>query len=109
MAITAEALLAQRFGVRDYEVPGLGIIRVRPLTRAEALAVVGKKLDQDVMEQQLLSKAVVEPKLTESDIRTWQANSPAGELGDLVLFVQQISGLAEGAAKSGVPDPGSES
>jgi hypothetical protein len=102
MAITREQLLAERFGVRDYEIPDVGTVRVRPLTRSEALDVVGREMDKAEQEQLVLSQALIEPKMTMSDVAAWQSTSPAGEIQDLVQFVQQISGLAEGAPKSGV-------
>ncbi|SRR6184192_252432 len=102
MTVSKEDLLKQRFGVTDYEIPDVGSVRVRALTHGEALQVAGVEQDRRDLEAKVLSWAVIEPKLTEAEALVWIDNSPAGELTDLVKFVQQLSGLAEGAAKSGV-------
>lgn len=103
MTVSKEDLLKQRFGVTDYSIPGVGHIQVRCLTHGEALQVAGVEQDRRELEAKVLSWAMIEPKLTEAEALVWIDNSPAGELTDLVKFVQQLSGLAEGAAKSGVP------
>lgn len=107
--LTKEQLLAQRFGVREYEIPGVGTIRVRSLTRGEALEVVGKELDKAEAERYLLAKGLVEPALTEDDVRVWQDNSPAGEIQEIAKLVTELSGLSDGAPKSGVPGDGVQS
>lgn len=104
--VSKEVLLSQRFGVRAYPIPGVGVVRVRPLTRGEALEMVGKEYDQAELECKLLSIAMIEPALTEADVRHWQLNATAGELADFVEFVQDISGMKAAAAKSGLPDAG---
>jgi hypothetical protein len=100
--IDKTALLAKRFGVHDVEIPGVGTVQVRPLSRAEALELQGKELDAAVMEQRLLALALVAPKLTEAEVAEWQANSPAGELepvGDAILV---LSGMKKESAKEAV-------
>lgn len=104
--ITKEQLLEQRFGVREYEIPGVGAIKVRSLTRGEALEVVGKELDKGASERFLLSKGLVEPSLTEADVKVWQDNSPAGEIQEIAKLITELSGLSDGAPKSGVPGNG---
>jgi hypothetical protein len=102
--ISKEALLQQRFGLTDYEIPGVGTVKVRSLTRGEALQVVGVEKDKRDLESQILAWAMVEPPLTVEDARLWMDHSPAGELQALTQFITRLSGLAEGAAKSGVPE-----
>ncbi len=101
-AISKEDLLAERFGVVDVEIPGVGTVQVRPLSRAEALAVQGVELHPAVLEQRLLSAAMVSPKLTESEVRTWQENSPAGELEPVADRILVLSGMKQESAKEAV-------
>jgi hypothetical protein len=103
MTVSKEDLLRQRFGVTDYEIAGVGTVQVRALTRGEALQVVGVERDKRELEAQIVAWAVVEPKLTEAEVRTWMDNSPAGELQGLTQFITTLSGLSDGAPKSGVP------
>lgn len=96
------ALLARRFGVHDVEIPGVGTVQVRPLSRAEALELQGTELPTAVMERQLLAKALVSPALTEDEVRIWQENSPAGELDPVGDAVLTLSGMKKESAKEAV-------
>jgi hypothetical protein len=100
--LSKEALLARRFGVHDLEVEGVGVVQVRPLSRAEALEVQGVEMPVAVMEQKLISKAMVSPKLTEDDVRVWQENSPAGELEPVGDKIMILSGMKKESAKEAV-------
>ena len=96
------ALLAKRFGVEDVEIDGVGTVQVRPLSRAEALALQDRELDAAEMERYLVALAMVAPALSEDEVGQWQANSPAGELEPVADAILRISGMKKEAAKSGV-------
>lgn len=98
------ALLAERFGVVDVELPGLGTVKVRPLTRAEAIKLRGVELQVDEMEQTLLSLAMVEPKMTKDQVRQWQEVAPAGELEPIGEEIIRISGMDKVAGKQAYAD-----
>lgn len=98
------ALLAKRFGVEDVEVPGVGTVKIRPLSRAEAHELRGKEMDERDMEVRLLALALVEPKLTEADVRAWQEAAPAGEMDPVVKAILRHSGMEVNAAKAQFPD-----
>jgi hypothetical protein len=111
MAITKEALLARRIdGTEDVEVPGVGTVTIRGLSRAEVM-MVRKATDSAgtldgpralVIERKMLAAALVDPALTEAEVGQWQASSAAGEMDVVVDAVQRLSGMTEGADKSGV-------
>lgn len=101
-AVSKEALLARRFGVHDVEVKGVGAVQVRPLSRAEALALQGQDMSDAEMERRLLAKALVSPQLTEAEVATWQENSPAGEIQDIADEIARLSGMTKEAAKEAV-------
>lgn len=97
--IDKEALLSRReLTTEDVELPA-GTVQVRGLTRAEALRVTGRKLEESEAERVLLAMALVDPVLTEDEVRTWQRNAPAGELQPVVVAIQRLSGLAADAVK----------
>lgn len=81
-------------------------VRVRALTRDEALKVADRELSKKRAEQLVLSKAMVDPMLTEDEVGRWQRSSAAGEIQRVFDTVTRLSGLedAKAAAKSGVPD-----
>jgi hypothetical protein len=101
MALDKAALLAKR-GDRDrreVEIPGFGSVTVRGLTRAEALRIRGRDMDEAEAERLLLAAALVEPRLTEDEVATWQEVSPAGELGPVAEAVLELSGMVSDASK----------
>lgn len=109
MAISREELLGQAGPPEDdVDIPGVGTIRVRGLTRTEVLSV-RKAADNAgtvdgprvlVLERKLLSAGMVDPKLSEDDVRTWQNVCPAGQLEPVTEKIQELSGLLEGSEKA---------
>lgn len=102
MTIDKDALLASRLPEEEFEIEGVGTVRIRSLTRAEALAVRGRELPTDEVERVLLEAALVEPKLTKGEIRLWQEAAPAGELEPLTRAIMRLSGLEDSSAKEAV-------
>lgn len=100
---TIDDLLGQAFGVEEVPLPGGGLVKVRPLSRKEALSIQGVELDVDVMEQRLVAAALLEPKLTEAQVAKWQEVSAAGQIQAVVEAITRISGMEADAGKSGVP------
>lgn len=101
-----EALFKPRLAEREIPLDGVGTVRVRALSRAEALKVQGQQMSTAKMERVLLSLAMVDPVLTEDDVAEWQKVSGAGELQTVVEVVTDLSGMRQEAAKSGVPGDG---
>lgn len=98
------ALLAKReHDTEDVELPTLGgSVKVRGMTRAEALRIVGKPMDADEAERKLLALAMVDPVMTEDDVRQWQKVAPAGELEPIGVAIRRLSGLGSNAVKEGI-------
>lgn len=97
--IDKAALLKQRFGEEEVEIPGVGTVRVRALTRGEALQVQGVESDVAELERKLIAWAMVEPKLTENEVKTWQDSSPAGELQTITEAIVRLSGMEQHAQR----------
>lgn len=100
MTIDKSALLAKRFGVETVEIPGVGEVKVRALTRGEALSFKGQTEDVRLFEQKILALAMVEPTMSEEDIKAWQDASPAGELDTVFSVVLRLSGMEKHADKA---------
>lgn len=94
-----DALLKGRTGQEDIEIQGVGTVRVRPLTRGEALEVADKPLDAAEMERKIVAWGLVEPVLSEDDVKAWQDSSPAGEIQAVVDAIVRLSGMEKHAAK----------
>jgi hypothetical protein len=93
----------------DVEVKDMGAVRVRGLSRGEVFMMRKHQADgglktEDAWERRMLSLALVEPAMTEDEVGAWQRVSPAGEMEPVSQKIQELSGLSEGADKSGVPD-----
>lgn len=94
-------LLASRLGEDKHEIPGVGEVRIRGLSRAEVLEL--RNLDVAASDRRMVSLALVEPTLTESDVEAWQKSSRAYEIEGLTGAIANLSGQGAGASKSGVP------
>ena len=101
--LSKEALLTAAFGVVSVPIPGKkGAVQVRPLSRTEALSVQGVELTTAEVEQKLLSKAMVRPKLTEEEVEVWQNSSKADEIEPVANKIMELSGMRKESAKEAV-------
>lgn len=103
MTVSKDQLFTTRLTEEDVEIPGIGKVRVRALSRAEVLAFRNRTV-QDVteMERALVAAGMVDPKLTEDEVLKWQEASAAGELEPVTRTISRLSGMDEGAAKEAV-------
>lgn len=98
-----ELLFKPRITERDVEVDGIGVVRVRALSRAEATRFKGKH-DVEILERQMLAVALVDPKLTEDEVARWQEVAPAGELQVVVDTIVELSGMKKDVGKQNYAD-----
>lgn len=91
-------LFAKRIGTDEVEIPDIGTVRVRGLSREELLEL---PTDAGVpaTERAMLALALVDPVLTEDEVAQWQAASPAGEMKPVVDKVNELSGIARNAGR----------
>ncbi len=99
MSVSKEDLFKKRVKQVEVDIPDVGAVTVRALTRAEVLKLginPGSALEMDLAEaeQKLLSAAMVEPKMSQEDVKEWQENSPAAEINAVFIAVIKLSGLA---------------
>lgn len=102
MTVSKEDLLKARFGVEEFEIAGVGTVKIRPLSRSQALELRGKEMPIEEMERKLVAGAMVEPAMTEDDVRLWQDASPAGELEPLTDAIVKLSGMLKDSPKEAV-------
>lgn len=105
MTVSKEALLARRhdtvtgFPEDDVEVPGMGTVRVRGLSRHEVIHVQSAKGGPVKVEQLTVSLGLVDPQMTEDEVRQWQKLSIGGEMEPVTLAIGRLSGMLPGADK----------
>jgi predicted Zn-dependent peptidase len=89
------------FVTTDVPIPGLGVIKVKPLSRAQAMSVYNRDLDAADMEQVLISYAAVDPTFTRKEVARWQeVDTAGGAILRLVHVIMEISGMEIGAGKA---------
>lgn len=84
-----------------------GDVVVRPLSRGEVLALKAERaagMTLAEFEAHMISTALVHPTMTAAEVLRWQhADKAGGVLEDVSRKINEISGLGQGAEKSGVP------
>jgi hypothetical protein len=102
------ALLSRKRSDRTEEVDlGDGTVTVRGLSRGEvnrARVAAGKgSKDNQVatLDNHYIAAALVEPEMTVAEVAEWLEDAPAGDAVAVLGVIQELSGLAEGAQKSG--------
>lgn len=101
--IDKEGLLKGQLPELEVDVPGKGSVRVRGLSRAEYLrmGVIGQK-DIEQAEVFMLSVALVDPSLSEAEVKEWRSGSTAGEIDPVTNAINDLSGLNQTALKQAV-------
>lgn len=100
-------LFAPRLAQAEVEIPGVGTVTVRGLSRFEMVGV--QKLQEKgvlVHERAILAMGMVDPAMTEDDVAQWQKASPAAEINEVAKKINELSGIGKAAAKSDVPGDG---
>lgn len=102
MTLTREQLLARKVsGAVPLDLPDSGTVMVRGLTRAEALAMQELATVEE-RDDYIIHKGLVEPALELEDVQAWTKTASAGDTTAISMKVAELSGMSEGAGKSGV-------
>jgi len=84
-----------------------GTVTVRALTRSEVLHLnTGRELGEiDIagFERKMVALAMVDPVMTEAEVKVMQDHPAGGVLGPITDKISELSGLSQGADKSRVP------
>jgi hypothetical protein len=106
--LNKEALLSRKRSERTEEVDlGDGTVTVRGLTRGEITRarVAASKASKDnqvsTLDNHYIAAGLVEPEMTVAEVAEWLEDAPAGDAVAVLAVIQELSGLAEGAQKSG--------
>jgi hypothetical protein len=92
-----EALQTRPLATDVVPIPAAGgAVRVRALTRDEALSLPDNEREK---EAHVLALGIVEPALSVSEVKEWLRTSPAGELQAVSVRIAQLSGMLPDSAK----------
>jgi hypothetical protein len=92
------ALLACDIDAEDLDVPGLGLVRVKGLTRAETVETMA--FEGAAWERAIIVRGLVEPRLTDEEVLNFQNNKRSGVVTTIFNQIVHLSGVERGAAKS---------
>lgn len=99
--LSKEELLQNRLSEAEVEIPGLGSVRVRGMSRYEFMVVqrIMETKGYPVGERYMLHLCLVEPALTEDEAALLVKGSPAGELAPVTEKIRELSGIQDTSAK----------
>lgn len=116
--VDKEALLAKRaetetgFPEELVEIPGMGEVRVRGLSRLETLNIGRTTQDAAKAERMSVAMGMIEPAMTEAEVGRWQKLCTNKELEGVYLAIGRLSGMLSDSPKQAYKDfevdPGSE-
>lgn len=106
MALTRDQILARKiagkteaYKIEDDEV----IIRGLSLAEVHELREIQAGDGLAASEHFLISCGLVDPVMTVADVAVWASQDEAGLMTSLSTRIGELSGMGEGAGKSGVP------
>lgn len=98
-------LFENRLPEEDFNLEGIGVLKLRSLNRFEALLVAEAQTNQ-LRESKILKYGVVDPKLSDEDVEKWAKCSPGGEIEKVTEAIARLSGMLEGSEKEQFLDDG---
>lgn len=101
--LTREEIFAKARNLGIVTLPSGGEVKIRGLSRDEALELQGRD-GIAARDNYLISTGMIDPVFTEDDVAAWALEE--GAAGDMITVSQAIgklSGMSEGAGKSGPP------
>lgn len=103
--LTRAQILARKTGKGKATLPDGSTVAIRALTRDEVLdsQELGSLKARDNF---IIATGMTDPKLTVEEVAQWAASSDAGDLVVVSDAIAELSGLAQGAGKSGVAGAG---
>lgn len=104
-----DKLLAPRLPEDTVEIPGMGTVRVRGLSRGEFYALRKVTSDELDYDSKVLARCMLEPAMNEDEVRQWIRSAPAGEHSPVFSKINELSGIGQGADKSDLPEVRGES
>lgn len=102
-------ILARKIGKGVATLPDGSTVGIRGLTRDEVLTVQEQSDSIARRDTLIVAAGMTDPKLSVDDVAAWAAAANAGDITAVSDAIAELSGLGQGAGKSGVPAPRGES
>lgn len=99
--LTRDEILAKKTGRARVELPSGGDVVIKAVTRQDVYdGDVAAETDRGARDDLLVSRALVEPKMSAADVAAWAVEGAAGDIAFLLEQIAILSGLVQGADKS---------
>lgn len=104
----ASALTTNRIKHGEIEIEDVGTIRVRGMSRYELMHANRLRDEKGHLaaERYTIAACMVDPVMTEDQVAAWQRASEPGEINEVGLKINELSGLGKGADKSDLSSTG---
>jgi len=102
MTVTLDELLAPRLPQEDVTLPGVGAVRVRALSRADAVALGNAARDDEEghgFEAHLLAATIAAPALTVEQAAAWRRSARTGEVARVIAAANRLAAIGSDADK----------
>ena len=96
-------LFTPRLPEAEVTLPGIGVVRVRGLSRIEALHMNSVK-GVEAIERRMVVLGMLDPVLTDDEVKQWQRASIAGELEAVTDTIAALSGMGKDSPKQAYAD-----
>lgn len=100
--LTREQILARKTGKGKATLPDGSTVAIRALTRDEVLEAQADGLSLAERDNLIVAFGMTDPVLSVEDVATWAAGADAGDIVAVTEAIAELSGLKQGAGKSGV-------
>jgi hypothetical protein len=105
--LTRAQILARKTGKGTATLPDGSTVAIRALTRDEVLDMQQLK-ELSAQDNFIIATGMTDPKMTINDVAAWAAAGAAGDLVAVSDAIAELSGLKQGAGKSGVSGAGEQ-
>jgi hypothetical protein len=103
--LTREEILAKATGGEVVTLPSGGQVKVRGLSRDEAVELQTRE-GTAARDNFLIATGMTDPRMTEDDVAAWgKIEGAAGDTVAVSETITRLSGMVEGAGKSGPTPP----
>lgn len=103
--LTREEILARATGGEVVTLPSGGQVKIRGLSRNEAIGVQERE-GAAARDNYVVATGLVDPAMSEDDVAAWgELPGGAGDLVEISREISRLSGMSEGAGKSGPTAP----
>lgn len=98
--LTREQILARKIGKGKATLPDGSTVAIRSLSRDEVLEAqeMPSLADRDNF---IVAKGMTDPEMSVEDVAAWASAGSAGDLTAVTDAIAELSGLKQGAGKSG--------